>query len=148
MIRTTHVLRSITCAAALLVPAIVASAETLHFKAELKGASEVPAKDTAGTGTLTATLDTATNEFKYHVEYSGLTGPVVAAHFHGPAAAATNARPTVPVKISPIVSPIDGTATLTLEQIKDLEDGKWYFNLHTGANPSGEVRGQVQKSEE
>ena len=124
-----------------------AHAATVHVKADLKASSEVPAKDSSGTGTLTGTLDTATNEFTYHVEFSGLTGAVVAAHFHGPAAAGANAKPQVPVKGSPIASPIDGKATLTPEQAKDLEDGKWYFNLHTQANPGGEIRGQIEKAE-
>lgn len=124
-----------------------ANAATLHVKADLKGASEVPATDSQGTGTLTGTLDTSTNEFQYHIEYSGLTGPVVAAHFHGPAAPGAKGKPQVPVKGSPIASPIDGKATLTPEQVKDLEDGKWYFNLHTQANPGGEVRGQIEKAE-
>lgn len=124
-----------------------AHAATVNLKADLKASSEVPPKESAGTGTLTGTLDTDTNEFKYHVEFSGLTGAVVAAHFHGPAAAGSNAKPQVPVKVSPIASPIDGKATLTPEQAKDLVDAKWYFNLHTQANPGGEIRGQVQKAE-
>ncbi len=97
-----------------------------------------------GTGSLTATLDTDSNELKYHVIYKGLTGPVTAAHFHGPAADGVNSKPQVPVKV-PTDSPIDGTATLSAEQAKDLLDGKWYFNLHTAANPGGEIRGQVSK---
>jgi hypothetical protein len=76
-----------------------------------------------------------------------LTGPAVAAHFHGPAAEGTNAKPQVAIKESPISSPIDGSATLTPEQAKDLEAGRWYFNLHTQANPGGEIRGQVLKAE-
>jgi hypothetical protein len=87
------------------------------------------------------------NEFKYHVEFSGLTGPIVAAHFHGPAAEEANAKPQLPIKASQITSPIEGKATLTPEQAKDLADGKWYFNLHTSANPGGEIRGQIVKSE-
>jgi hypothetical protein len=67
----------------------------------------------------------------------------VGAHFHGPAAVGTNAKPQIPIKTSSIVSPIDGSATLTPDQAKDLLDGKWYFNLHTSANPGGEVRGQL-----
>ena len=55
-----------------------------------------------------------------------------------------NAKPQVPVK-APYDSPIDGTATITPDQAKDLLDGKWYFNLHTAANPGGEIRGQVIK---
>ncbi len=123
-----------------------AVAATVALKADLKGANEVPAKDSAGTGTLTATLDTDTHLLKYHVVYQGLTGPVSAAHFHGPAAEGVNAKPQVPVK-APFDSAIDGTATITPEQEKDLLDGKWYFNLHTAANPGGEIRGQVVKAE-
>jgi CHRD domain len=125
---------------------IAATGATVALKADLKASSEVPPKESAGKGTLTATLDTGTNELKYHVEFSGLTGPVVAAHFHGPAAEGVNAKPQVPIKTSPITSPLDGTATITTEQAKDLLDGKWYFNLHTAANPGGEIRGQVLKA--
>jgi hypothetical protein len=139
-------LRAATLAATLAFAA-GAFAATVNFKADLKAASEVPPKDSSGTGTLTATLDTTTSQFKYHVEFSGLTGPAVAAHFHGPAAEGVNAKPQVPVKGSPVTSPIDGTATLTPEQVTDLEAGKWYFNLHTKANPGGEIRGQVLKAE-
>lgn len=145
---STNLLFRSIASSAVLALSFAAHAEVLHFKAELKGSTEVPANQTNGVGTLTATLDTTTNEFKYHVEYSGLTGPAVAAHFHGPAAPGANARPTVPVKTSPLASPIEGTATLTPEQEKDLEDGKWYFNIHTSATPGGEVRGQVVKSAE
>jgi len=133
--------------ASVTIIAPIAHAETVHIKADLKASSEVPPKDSAGTGTLTGTVDTHTNEFKYHVEFTGLTGPVLAAHFHGPAAVGQNAGPQLPVKVSPISSPIEGKATLTPEQVKDLEDGKWYFNLHTQANPGGEIRGQIQKAE-
>lgn len=121
-------------------------AESIKLKAALTGADEVPAKQVSGTGTLSATLDTETNTLNYHVEYSGLTGAVSAAHFHGPAAPGTNAKPQVPVK-APFDSPIEGTATITADQAKDLLDGKWYFNLHTAANPGGELRGQVVKDQ-
>ncbi|WP_158791964.1 CHRD domain-containing protein [Granulicella sp. L60] len=139
--------RTLVAVAALAFISIGAHAATINLKADLKASSEVPAKDSSGTGTLTGTLDTDTNEFKYHVEFSGLTGPVTAAHFHGPAAEGANAKPQLPIKVSPIASPLEGKATLTPEQEKDLTDGKWYFNLHTSANPGGEIRGQVVKSE-
>ncbi len=42
---------------------------------------------TTPTGTVTAKLDTATDELTYSITYGGLSGPVEAAHFHGPAAA-------------------------------------------------------------
>jgi len=140
-------IHTIVMTSALAFVSIAAHAATINLKADLKASTEVPPKDSDGKGTLAATLNTDTNELKYHVEFSGLTGPVVAAHFHGPAAEGVNAKPQVPVKTSPIVSPLDGTATLTPDQAKDLLDGKWYFNLHTSANPGGEIRGQVLKTE-
>jgi CHRD domain len=140
-------IRTVVTACALALVSVAAHAATINLKADLKASAEVPPKDSAGTGTLTATLDTETNEFTYHAEFSGLTGPVVAAHFHGPAAEGANAKPQLPIKGSPITSPIEGKATLTPEQAKDLLAGKWYFNLHTSANPGGEIRGQVLKSE-
>jgi CHRD domain len=142
-----RVFRALVIVCALTMVSVAAHAATINLKADLKASAEVPPKDSAGTGTLTATLNTETNEFTYHIEFSGLTGPVAAAHFHGPAAEGANAKPQLPIKGTPITSPIDGKATLTAEQAKDLVDGKWYFNLHTAANPGGEIRGQLLKSE-
>ncbi len=137
--------RSVVVVSALAFASIVAQAATVNLMANLKASSEVPPKTGSGTGMLTATLDTTTNELTYHVTFDGLTGAATAAHFHGPAAPGANAGPQVAVKMSPIASPIDGTATLTPEQAKDLLAGKWYFNIHTAANPGGEIRGQVMK---
>ena len=140
-------LRNAVVVSALTFASIAAQAATIILKAELKASSEVPSKISDGKGTLAATLNTETNELKYHVEFSGLTGPVVAAHFHGPAAVGVNAKPQLPISTTPIVSPIDGKANLTPEQAKDLIDGRWYFNLHTSANPGGEIRGQILKTQ-
>ncbi|HWA63450.1 MAG TPA: CHRD domain-containing protein [Caulobacteraceae bacterium] len=128
-------------AAVALLAAAGARAETLTFGAALNGASEVPPNDSKGTGQVTATLDTATKAFTYKATYSGTTGPGVAAHFHGPAAAGANAPPVVMVATP--ASPISGTATLTDAQIADLKAGKWYFNVHTAAHAGGEIRGQL-----
>jgi hypothetical protein len=38
-----------------------------------------------------------------------------------------------------------GTATLTDDQARALTAGQTYFNIHTAANPQGEVRGQVTR---
>jgi CHRD domain len=130
----------------LALASLAAQAATVNLKATLNTVSEVPSKTGDGSGTLTATLDTKTHELKYHVEFQGLSGPATAAHFHGPAAPGVNGGPQVPVKTTPIESPIEGTATLTLEQQRDLLDGKWYFNIHTKANPGGEIRGQLETS--
>ena len=130
-------------AAAVLFAAGAASAATLHFTTALKGSEEVPAHAVKGTGKVTASLDTTSKVFSYKVTYSGLTGPATMAHFHGPAAAGANAPPVVPVPAANLADPMTGTATLDDGQIADLKAGKWYFNIHTAANPGGEIRGQL-----
>ena len=125
-----------------LLTAGSARAEIIHFAATLTGAEEVPANSTAGRGQLTAELETMEKTLTYRATYSGLTGPAVAAHFHGPAAPGANAPPTIVMQSA--VSPISGAAILTSQQADDLMAGKWYFNVHTQANPGGEIRGQLK----
>jgi hypothetical protein len=118
-------------------------AETVQFKADLKGSAEVPPNQTTGSGTITATYDTSTKQLAWDGSYSGLTGPATAAHFHGPAESGKNAGVAVP--ITPATSPLHGSATLTDAQASDLMAGSWYVNIHTEANKGGELRGQLVK---
>ena len=121
------------------------SKDTAKLGATLSGTAEVPPNASAGTGTVEASLNKATNLLRWKITYSGVSGPVSAGHFHGPAMAGQNAGVVVPFKGS-TASPIEGEATLTPEQAADLMAGKWYANLHTAANPGGEIRGQVTPS--
>jgi hypothetical protein len=128
-----------------LAAATPARAEVVVYAAELKGASEVPPNDSKGSGSVEARFDTATKKLAWTVTFSGLTGPVTAAHFHGPAAADANAGPVITLDPAKLASPITGEATLTDAQAADLAKGMWYLNLHTAAHPPGEVRGQLAK---
>jgi len=120
-----------------------ALAETVAFKADLKSSEEVPANDSKGTGTVTATYDTASKKLTWKGNYSGLTGPATMAHFHGPAEPGKNAGVAVP--ITPSASPFENSANLTDAQAADLMAGRWYVNVHTAAHPGGEIRGQLVK---
>ncbi|MDR8763944.1 hypothetical protein FEP90_05670 [Burkholderia multivorans] len=80
---------------------------------------------------------------RWTVTYANLTGPATAAHFHGPAPVGQNAGVQVPIPKDALASPIKGSAELTDAQVTDLMGGKWYFNVHTSAHPSGEIRGQM-----
>ena len=121
-----------------------AQAATVHFSATLRGADEVPANTTTGKGDVAASLDPATSTLSYTITYSGLSGPATAAHFHGPAAPGANAAPVI--TMTSLTSPIKGVTKLTAAQTSDLSAGKWYFNIHTAAHPTGEIRGQLVKA--
>ncbi|HEY0202600.1 MAG TPA: CHRD domain-containing protein [Acetobacteraceae bacterium] len=141
--------RILTAVAACLIAAGsagAARAETVTFNGTMAGATEVPPKTTDGKGTATASLDTATKMLTYQVDYSGLSGPATAGHFHGPAEPGANAGVVLPFA-APAASPIKGTATLTDAQMADLMAGKWYANIHTAANPGGEIRGQMTRGQ-
>jgi hypothetical protein len=142
----------VVCArlAGLAIAAIMAASpvlgETMSFKADLKGASEVPPNTSQGTGNVTATYDTANKKLSWKGTVSGLSGNATAAHFHGPAEPGKNAAVMVPAP-GVTTGPFEGSATLTDDQAKALMAGQTYFNIHTAANPNGEVRGQVTKGQ-
>ena len=126
------------------VAATPALAEMMSFKADLKGASEVPAVTSQGTGNVTATYDTVSKQLSWKGTVSGLSGNATAAHFHGPAEPGKNAGVMVPAP-GVTTGAFEGSATLTDDQAKALTAGQTYFNVHTAANPDGELRGQVVK---
>ena len=123
--------------------AFAASAEMLDYHATMNAASEVPPHSVPGTGQVEATLNTATRELSYTMSFKGLTGAPTMAHFHGPAKEGANAGVAVPIFKGDEKSPVKGTAKLTDAQMSDLEHGMWYANIHTAANPAGEIRGQM-----
>jgi hypothetical protein len=114
------------------------------MKATLDGKSEVPPNASAGTGTADIDYDAASKKLSWKLTYSGLSGPATAAHFHGPAEAGKNGGVAVAIP-NATSSPSEGSATLTDAQAADLMAGKYYVNVHTAANPGGEIRGQVTK---
>lgn len=109
--------------------------------ANLDAATEVPPTNSEATATMETSFNKQTNELRWTINYRGLSGPLTAAHFHGPAMPGQNAGAVVPIAVGK--SPITGMATLTAAQAADLSAGKWYVNLHTASHPGGEIRAQV-----
>jgi hypothetical protein len=103
------------------------------------------AATTTPSGQVTGTLDTVTNKVTYKITYSGLSGPVVAAHFHGPAIAGQEAGVLLPIP-GPYASGMQGTLTANTTTEKAILAGKTYVNLHTAKYPMGEARAQMQVS--
>jgi CHRD domain len=130
--------------AAFLTTTFPAYAQTVKFQAKLDAAQEVPANDSKGKGTADLMYDPTSKNLTWTITFDGLTGPALAAHFHGPAEPGKTAGVAVPIGQKP-TSPAKGSATLTDAQAADLMAGRWYVNVHTEANKAGEIRGQVTK---
>jgi hypothetical protein len=109
------------------------------------GAQEVPAITTTATGTLSGSYDTTSKTLIYSVNWSGLSGDATAAHFHGPASTTETAPPLQDLMI--LTNGTSGTASDTITASAALHTalvaGKVYYNVHTAANPDGEIRGHV-----
>ncbi|MCO6487168.1 MAG: CHRD domain-containing protein [Phaeodactylibacter sp.] len=114
------------------------------FTAKLAGDQENPAVATAARGTGIFTLTKAGLVFSVTVEGLDMT----AAHFHRAPIGANGGV------VRDIGGDFDGNTAfgiwtsadgqpLTEELIKDLLLGNLYVNVHTAANPGGEIRGQV-----
>jgi hypothetical protein len=133
-------------------PAIALAAD--DFSASLSGAQEVPAVSTSASGGATVNIitDSEVTEINYEVTYSGLSGPLMAAHIHLGAAGVAGGI-MLPLVIGP--SPFSGTlkeadltptgsVTTFAQAIDAIRAGNTYINLHTAANPGGEIRGQLK----
>ncbi|GAC1375316.1 MAG: CHRD domain-containing protein [Hymenobacter sp.] len=117
----------------------------LTVSGSLTGRQEVPAVPTSATGTLTGTYDKTTMVLKYAVTYSGITPTI--GHFHigapgvkGPVSLAFKYNDAAGTGF---VSPITGTETLTSDQATALLGNAFYANLHSAANPGGEIRADL-----
>jgi hypothetical protein len=138
--RTSVLGATVALSATLVWPAL---ADKVAYKADLQGSQEVPPVPGSGSGSADIAYDTATKMLSWKLTFTSLTGPATMAHFHGPAEPGKNAGVVIP--IAGAASPMEGSATLTDAQASDLANGKLYVNVHTAANKSGEIRGQVVK---
>jgi hypothetical protein len=139
------------CAAALAATALAgcssmrgAATSQETYQATMSGAQEVPAVATAGTGTADVRYNSNSQMLSWSVTHSGLSGPVTAAHIHGPAGPGANAGVLIPFT-NVGGGTITGEAKITPEQLAQLTSGQWYVNLHTAAHPAGEIRGQLRR---
>jgi hypothetical protein len=136
---TTPMLALGLLASALAAPA---RAEVVPWKADMTGGQEVPPNDSAAKGQFEANYDTESKKLTWTITYSGLTGPVTAAHIHGPAVPGKTAPALIPIANAQ-ANPIKGEAILTPEQAETLKRGV-YVNLHTSKYPDGEIRGELK----
>ena len=118
-----------------------------HFAVPLSGANQVPPKTTTAKGLVTLAFDSSTNLLYYTLNVTNIIS-VTASHIHiGPVG-----------KNGPVVfslfeqgsgatlgpnNPVGGCLAINGKNLVDLLTNFWYINVHTTANPGGEIRGQV-----
>lgn len=120
-----------------------AGAEQMMFHGDLTGTAQVPPVDTTATGAADVTIDSDAMTVSWTVTHEGLSGEPVAAHFHGPASPEETAPPVIDIS----ENLMEGSAEITPEQMQMIQGGLTYINIHTEANPDGEIRGQVLAAE-
>lgn len=119
----------------------------LLFDANLDGAQEVPTVVTTAKGVATFTLNPLLNEIEYDIVANGLSGAITGAHIHtGEFGVAGGVLIDLSAGINGnrIMGTITGAA-VTSSLINAMLSGETYINIHTAANPNGEIRGQIYR---
>ncbi|MFD3397223.1 CHRD domain-containing protein [Alteromonas macleodii] len=113
----------------------------ITYNVNLSGSQEVPAVNTMSMATAVVEIDEDLPAFSVSVDVSGLTD-VTGVHVHDGGIGMNG-----PVAF-PLTDAGNGTYVLAETNISPsnldaLTSGEWYLNVHTTANPNGEVRGQI-----
>lgn len=121
----------------------VTTPAVMFVAARLAGDQEVPATATAARGTVALTVDRGTRAYTLHANASGVDD-ATAGHIHD-AYAGANGAVAVPLTKDPadVTHWSASGAQFTADQFAALSRGRLYVNVHTPANPAGEIRGQL-----
>jgi hypothetical protein len=123
------------------------------YVANASPANEVPIKTTTGTGVVTF-VDNGSS-IDWEMTLTNVTN-ITQSHIHGPAAAGTNTGVIInlwfPITPTGTMSGLVARGSITnamnaavsLDSLRTLfNNGMAYVNIHTAANPGGEIRDQV-----
>ncbi|MDG0854327.1 CHRD domain-containing protein [Roseateles puraquae] len=109
--------------------------------ATMTGDQEVPVRVNSGaTGVATFSLTRSTRTLSGTIKVDGVIP--TAAHIHL-GAAGTAGAVAIPLSIAANYDVTLAATVLTPEQLASLDAGQLYVNIHSSANPNGEIRGQL-----
>ncbi len=145
---------------ALLALPLAANAAMWQFGGALNADQETHLLDLPpiyfGGGIVTGSLDDVSGALQLNVTFIGLTGPATGGHIHGLALPGADAGILMdlgaPIVIAPNVFGYNVAAVFDANGISLLTSGgtaavnsatQFYVNIHTTANPAGEIRGQL-----
>jgi hypothetical protein len=115
------------------------------FVAKLTGDQEVPPVTTSAIGEASFAMNSTHDTMCINVTVKGLSGPIMQAHIHeGPIGG--SGPPVIDLsnningqRITMMLTAIE----LTPAVVAKFFGGNYYINVHTSANPNGEIRGQI-----
>ncbi len=132
--------------------------KTVAYKASLTGANEVPPTTSGATGQCTFTLSSDGRTLHFVLNVNNLVN-ITASHIHlgavganGPVVVPLYAGPSKVGPFTGILAEGDITASSLVgslqgrtvgELVEDINNGQCYVNVHTTANPGGEIRGII-----
>lgn len=119
----------------------------LLMDAHLDGGQETPPVATNAFGVAGVKVNATLDSLQIWSLHSGLSGPITGAHFH---TGAVGVAGPVAISLNNLISgnkvtgklPLAGFPANTLQMFLE---GNMYLNVHTAANPAGEIRGQVYR---
>ena len=119
--------------------------DNLLVTAKLNGAQEVPSITTNAQGVGSFMINATRDTVCINISVTGLSGAITGIHIHDGLAGINGG---VFKDLTPFVSGNKITAKLTgadasAANISKFLSGKFYVNVHTTANPNGEIRGQL-----
>lgn len=135
--------------------------QALEFRAELTGAQEVPPVTTTASGEVHLTVNAARTQIAYTLEVRGGTRMLAAAGAHLHCGPQGQNGPVVMFLAGELAGGLDGSfevkGTLTqanitnpacgatlVDLVQAIQQGRVYANVHSTANPGGEIRGQLR----
>lgn len=138
-----------------------AQTETEAFTANLSGGEEVPPVTTQATGVASFNV-TGADSVDYSVNVTGMD-KVTAAHIHEGKKGENGEVVVTLFNASSPTGPISGSLSngtisksslegqmqesAVSDLVKSMERGETYVNVHTEANPNGEIRGQISTAQ-
>lgn len=122
-------------------------AATITLTSNLDGTQS--GSGSAGTGFALVILDDVAKTVFVDLSYTGLGSPTTNAHIHCCALPGVNAGVIIPfIPAGFVLGATSGTFQALFLNVSDanlagIESGLSYINIHTGAFPAGEIRGQI-----
>lgn len=115
----------------------------LYFSAKLAGSNLVPPVTTTASGVAVFTLNGTYDSLCINIATTGLSGPITGLHIHeGPAG--SNGGVLVNFSDDVIENKVNTMIPLSDIDMETLLEGGYYINVHTDANPAGEIRGNME----